>query len=95
MHSKNLVPFKERRGPYSIPGMTGEDKDHSMDQVDHDLSPEEQRFIRHYVGYADILLKSVPDPDLGPLEDASSNSEESKVTEMPRHVPKNTTDEAA
>jgi hypothetical protein len=60
LNSKNLVPFKKRRAPYHIPGMTGEDEEHGLDQVDHDLSREEQRFIRHYLGYADALLKNAP-----------------------------------
>lgn len=60
LHSQNLVPFKKRRGPYHIPGMTGENEEHALD-VDHDLSREEERYIRHYLGYADALLKSAPD----------------------------------
>ncbi len=62
LNSKNLVPFKKRRGAYDIPGMTRENnEDHTLDDVDHDLSRDEQRFIRHYLGYADALLKSAPD----------------------------------
>jgi len=105
LNSKNLVPFKKRRGAYSIPGMTGENEEHLIDQVDHDLSPEERRFIRHYVSYADTLLNSVPEPDLVPQENASSNSdtfsmpEGSRTTEIPeqKNEPglKSTTDEAA
>jgi hypothetical protein len=60
LRSRNLVPFKKRRGPYHIFGTTGEDEEISLDQVDHDLSREEQRFIRHYLGYADSLLKHAP-----------------------------------
>ncbi len=68
LNSKNLVPFKKRRGAYDIPGMTGENEEHTLDDVDHDLSREEQRFIRHYLGYADALLKSAPDSASGPPE---------------------------
>jgi hypothetical protein len=60
LRSKNLVPFKKRGGPYHIFGPTAEDEELSLDQVDHDLSIEEQRFIRHYLGYADALLKHAP-----------------------------------
>jgi len=65
LNSKNLVPFKKRRGAYDIPGMTRENEEHTLDDVDQDLSREEQRFIRHYLGYADALLKSAPDSGSG------------------------------
>ena len=68
LHSKNLVPFKKRRGAYDIPGMTRENEEHTLDDVDQDLSREEQRFIRHYLGYADALLKSAPDSVSRPQE---------------------------
>ena len=29
-----------------------------MDRVDPDLSPEEQSYVRHYLGYADALMRS-------------------------------------
>jgi hypothetical protein len=57
LKSKNLVPFKRRQGKYNIPGMARE-KQISMDHVDSDLSPEEQGYIRHYLGYADALIRS-------------------------------------
>jgi hypothetical protein len=60
LHSQNLVPFKKRRGPYHIPGLTGENEEQALD-VDHDLSHEEERYIRHYLGYADALLKHAPE----------------------------------
>ena len=60
LRSKNLVPFKKRRGAYHIFGTTAEDEELSLDQVDQDLDREEQRFIRHYLGYADTLLKNAP-----------------------------------
>jgi hypothetical protein len=30
-----------------------------MDRVDADLSQEEQSYVRHYLGYADALIRSV------------------------------------
>ncbi len=39
-----------------------------MDRVDTDLSPEEQGFIRHYLGYADAFLRSVEHLVPEPLE---------------------------
>jgi hypothetical protein len=75
LHSQNLVPFKKRRGPYHIPGMTGENEEQGLD-VDHDLSHEEERYIRHYLGYADALLKHAP-------EEVSESSEEGLSEEQP------------
>jgi hypothetical protein len=72
IHSQNLVPFKKRRGPYHIPGMTGENEEHALD-VDHDLSREEERYIRHYLGYADSLLKHAPDETAALQSDDSSS----------------------
>jgi hypothetical protein len=67
LRSKNLVPFKKRHGRYNIPGMTSESHV-SMDRVDNDLSTEEQTYIRHYLGYADALIRSAeenaPSPNL-------------------------------
>jgi hypothetical protein len=56
LRSKNLVPFRKRHGRYKIPGMTPE-HEVLMDRVDPDLSPEEQSYIRHYLGYADALIR--------------------------------------
>ena len=58
LRSKNLVPFKKRNGRYKIPGMTSENEV-LMDRVDADLSAEEQSYVRHYLGYADALIKGV------------------------------------
>jgi hypothetical protein len=77
LRSKNLVPFKKRRGPYHIFGSTGEDEELSLDQVDHDLSREEERFIRHYLGYADALLKHAPAEVPEPIEVSDSPEESS------------------
>jgi hypothetical protein len=67
LRSKNLVPFKKRHGRYNIPGMTSESHV-SVDRVDKDLSREEQTYIRHYLGYADALIRSAeenaPPPNL-------------------------------
>lgn len=56
------MPFKKRQGKYNIPGMARENPI-SMDRVDTDLSPEEQGYIRHYLGYADALLRSAEDAE--------------------------------
>jgi hypothetical protein len=73
LRSKNLVPFKKRNGRYKIPGMTTENEV-LMDRVDADLSAEEQSYVRHYLGYADALIRSAE-------ENASSESREAGLNE--------------
>ena len=73
LRSKNLVPFKKRHGRYKIPGMTTENEV-LMDRVDADLSAEEQSYVRHYLGYADALIRSAE-------ENASSESREAGLNE--------------
>jgi hypothetical protein len=84
LKSRNLVPFKKAPGGYKIPGVANE-QEVLMDRVDTDLSPEEQGFIRHYLGYADTLLQStayiVPQPLEGP---AAQNGRE-EATKQPAH----------
>jgi hypothetical protein len=91
LRSKNLVPFKKRHGRYKIPGMTSENEV-LMDHVDADLSAEEQTYVRHYLGYADALIRSAEEsasPDrseAGSPESARSNNEAmlQQSTEQPR-----------
>ena len=71
INSTNLVPFRKRRGPYHIPGMTGENERLAL-EVDHNLDPEEERFIRHYLGYADTLLQGNASELLEPQEEVSA-----------------------
>jgi hypothetical protein len=73
LRSKNLVPFKKRHGRYKIPGMTTENQV-LMDRVDPDLSAEEQSYVRHYLGYADALIRSAE-------ENASSEAGEARFEE--------------
>ena len=73
LRSKNLVPFKKRHGRYKIPGMSTENQV-LMDRVDSDLSAEEQTYVRHYLGYADALIRSAE-------ENASSESGEAGLKE--------------
>jgi len=82
LKSRNLVPFKKRHGRYNIPGMTSE-HEVLMDRVDPDLSPEEQGFIRHYLGYADAFLRSTEDLAPEPLEEPVAQNEREEVTEQP------------
>ena len=68
LHSNHLVPFKKRRDVYHLPGGAADREERLTSQVDHDLSAEEQGFIRHYLGYADTLLRNAPREDSSPNE---------------------------
>jgi hypothetical protein len=91
LKSRNLVPFKKRHGKYKIPGTTPEHQI-SLDRVDSDLSPEEQGYIRHYLGYADALLRSAeqnvaPDPQEDELTEAQrdqGSQDSGKKEEAPK-----------
>jgi hypothetical protein len=81
LDSNNLVPFKRRRNGYHLPGLQKEAEDQIIDEVDPELRPEEQSFVRHLLGYADILLNNASAREQP--EDESLN-ESSNVTEIPR-----------
>jgi hypothetical protein len=75
---KNLLPFhKVLRGvPRSVHG-----EEEKIAALDPKLSAEEQAFVRHYLAYADILLKGPPDE----LDSDAATEEEifgEKVIEM-------------
>ena len=81
LDSKNLVPFKKRRNGYHLPGLTKEAEEQVIDEVDPELRPEEQGFVRHFLAYADVLLKNTEEPEtLG--QDRSVKK--SNITEMPQ-----------
>jgi hypothetical protein len=82
LRSKNLVPFKKRQGRYNIPGMTTEN-DVLMDRVDADLSAEEQSYVRHYLGYADALIKSAEENASSEPREAGSKEEAGESTGEP------------
>ena len=87
LKSRNLVPFKKRNGKYNLPGMASEHED-VMARVDTDLSPEEQGFIRHYLGYADAFLRSVEQMPPEPWEEAIAQNGREEVTEQPAQAKK-------
>jgi hypothetical protein len=83
LRSKNLIPFKKRRGRYKIPGLTS-DRHVSMDRVDSDLSAEEQTYVRHYLGYADALIKGAEEnaePEPGEAQESAG------AAQMPEEEP--------
>ena len=83
LDSKNLIPFKKRRNGYHLPGLAKEAEEQVIDEVDPELRPEEQGFVRHFLSYADILLKNnVEDEEVS--EQQKPSEEKSKLTEMPK-----------
>jgi hypothetical protein len=84
LKSRNLVPFKKRNGRYNIPGLASE-QEVLMDRVDADLSPEEQGFIRHYLGYADTLLQSTEHIVTQPVEGPAAQNGWEEATKQPAH----------
>jgi hypothetical protein len=70
---KKLRPFRkpDNRLPQTTP-----DEDEQIAQLDQNLRPDEQAYVRHYVGYADVLLNEAEAPP-------AQNSSESNVLEMP------------
>jgi hypothetical protein len=91
LKSKNLVPFKKRHGRYKIPGMRSENEV-LMDRVDADLSSEEQTYVRHYLGYADALIRGAekdasPDLSEADLPESERSSEEDLPHKPPAERP--------
>src|ERR1041385_2862459 len=92
LKSRNLVPFKKGPGRYKIPGVANQ-HEVLMDHVDTDLSPEEQGFIRHYLGYADALLRvehTVPE-----LQEQAGAQNGEEVTEQPALTKANSSSKVA
>jgi hypothetical protein len=83
LRSKNLVPFKKRNGRYKIPGMTPENEV-LMDHVDADLSTEEQTYVRHYLGYADALIRSAEENAATESMQSSEECLQQQPAEQPR-----------
>jgi hypothetical protein len=84
LDSTNLVPFRKRRhNGYHLPGMKKED-DGLIDAVDPELSKEDQMYVRHYLSYADILLKSAGKIEGGLSEPIETVTDCEKVDETPR-----------
>ncbi|HZS27367.1 MAG TPA: hypothetical protein VFB76_09045 [Candidatus Angelobacter sp.] len=89
LDSTKLMPFKRRRkNGYHLPGLAKEEEEQVIDEVDPELRPEEQGYVRHFLSYADILLKNAIDGD-GVLGGNGNNSgptptttDRDNVTEM-------------
>ena len=89
LDSKNLVPFKKRRNGYHLPGLTKEAEEQVIDEVDPELRPEEQGFVRHFLAYADVLLKKAEEPDTlltkseEPAPEQERSVKKNNIAEMP------------
>jgi len=60
---KNLIPFKKRDGMHeNVRGM-----EEKIVELDPTLNHEEQVYVGHYIGYADLLL-GTPEPQQEPIE---------------------------
>jgi hypothetical protein len=94
LKSRNLVPFKKRNGRYNIPGLASE-QEAMIDRVDADLSPEEQGFISHYLGYADAFLRSAEHTVPEPQEKPGAQNEKEEIKEHPCQAKGNRTSKAA
>lgn len=63
LHSKNLLPFRNKRNGFRLPGAATEEEEQMVEEVDPKLRPDEQGFVRHYLGFADVLLNSPAPPE--------------------------------
>ena len=82
LESKNFEPFKKRGGNgYRLPSLAKEQEEQIINDVDPELRPEEQGYVRHYLGYADIMLRHAE--ELSP-EQPDASHDPGNVTEMPR-----------
>jgi len=93
LRSKNLVPFKRKTNEYRLPLMGKEREEEMIDQVDPDLRPEEQGYVRHFLAYADTFLRTAkeeaPDAEIvGDVELAESTGEISADSVDAAEVPR-------
>lgn len=51
------------------------DEEDKVARLDHDLQPDEQAYVRHYVNYADVLLDQ---------EQPATSESGNNLVEMPR-----------
>lgn len=63
LDSKNLIPFAKRRNGFQLPGVRMDRDEQMLEEVDPDLTPEDEGVIRRYLQYADTLLGSGPDTE--------------------------------
>ena len=80
---KRLRPFRKsgNRMPRTVP-----DEEDKIAKLDHDLQPDEQAYVRHYVKYADVLLDK---------EQPAASESEDNLVKMPKRGAENDDHKAA
>ena len=63
LDSKNLIPFARRRNGFQLPAVRKDRDEQMLEEVDPDLTPEDEGVIRRYLHYADTLLGSSPETE--------------------------------
>lgn len=72
-----------------MPGLAKEEEEQVIDEVDPELRPEEQGYVRHFLAYADVLLRNpIEDDELlggdgNTPDSAIATADRDNVTEMP------------
>lgn len=56
LDSNNLVPFRKRLDGFHLVGTSSEEEEQMVQEVDPNLRPDEQSYVRHYLSRADTLL---------------------------------------
>ena len=84
LDSKNLVPFKRRRNGYHLPELQKEAEEKVVDEVDPELRPEEQGFVRHFLGYADVFLNHANATPEKELSEEDPSELPANLLRMPR-----------
>ena len=74
LKTKNLLPFRDGRNGFRMARITQVVEEESPEcQLDPDLTQEEEAYVRHYLKYADTLLRSPdPSPELSEIEEEQS-----------------------
>jgi hypothetical protein len=75
LDSTKLMPFKtRRRNGYHLPGLAKEEDEQIINEVDPELRPDEQSYVRHYLAYADIMLKGARDAEIEEAEESKTSA---------------------
>lgn len=83
IESKNLVPFSKRRNTFQLPGVRKDRDEEMLEQVDPDLTPEDEGVILRYLQYADTLLGS---PDREGLTLVAGGGPAKKLAAIPDNL---------
>ena len=90
LDSKNLVPFSRRNNGFQLPGAKKDRDDEMLEQVDPDLTAEDEGIIRRYLHYADTLLGG---PEKDGLTLVPDGGPAKRLAAVPENPPNGTGDE--